>query len=331
MNYQYFSEQWDSGVEDFSIESSGSTGEPKAFDLKRKWIVWSARQTADILGLEDEHILCCIPSNKVGGFMMMARAKVLGFPIRVQSPKSNPMEKLEPEHEYTFVSLVPYQLHQILKDPDSLLKFNRFKHVLIGGAELGMDIIEKLHEMTPAIYLTYGMTETYSHIALRKLNGKGIQQRFVLLPGFSIHTLENDCLVIQSPFQDEPLVTNDIAEIFPDNSFSIKGRIDFIINSGGLKISPEWCEKLIDMAGLLPLNKFLILPIPHHSLGHVPVIVIEPDIEIPEDLLSKIKAVLPLHFHARDFWILDEIPKTETGKPLRKKALELLYLQHINE
>jgi o-succinylbenzoate---CoA ligase len=331
MHYQYFSEQWNSGVEDFTIESSGSTGEPKTFQLKRNWIIWSAMQTADILGLENEHILCCIPTNKVGGFMMMARAKVLNFPISVQVPKSNPMEELEPEHDYTFVSLVPYQLYQILNDQGSLLKFNRFKHVLIGGADLGIDTIEKLHELSPAIYLTYGMTETYSHIALRKLSGKGIQQRFVLLPGFSIHTLENDCLVIQTPYLDEPIITNDIAEIFPDNSFSIKGRVDFIINSGGLKISPEWCEKLIDMAGLLPLNKFLILPIPHHSLGHVPVIVIEPDIEIPEDLLSKVKAVLPLHFHARDYWILDEIPKTETGKPLRKKAIELLYLQHINE
>lgn len=331
MQEKNFNEKWDSGDAFFPIESSGSTGEPKTVHLKREWIVWSARQTADILGLEDEKILCSIPTNKVGGFMMMARAKVLDFPISVQVPKSNPMEDLEPEHDFTFVSLVPYQLHQILNDPDSLLKLNRFKHVLIGGADLGIDTIEKLHELSPTIYLTYGMTETYSHIALRKLSGKEIQQRFVLLPGFSIHTLENDCLVIQTPFQDEPLVTNDISEIFPDNSFSIKGRVDFIINSGGLKISPEWCEKLIDMAGLLPLNKFLILPIPHHSLGHVPVIVIEPDIEIPEDLLSKIKAVLPLHFHARDYWILDEIPKTETGKPLRKKALELLYLQHINE
>lgn len=331
MNHSLFNEQWDSGQEVFTIESSGSTGDPKPFNLKKEWIIWSANQTAGILGLYREKILCCIPTNKVGGFMMMARAKVFNHPISVHVPTSNPMEALEADHDYTFVSLVPYQLHQILKDPASLLKFNRFKNVLVGGAELGIEIIEKLFELSPAIYMTYGMTETYSHIALRKLSGKGVQQRFVLLPEISISTLEDDRLVIQTPFQAEPLITNDLAEIYPDNSFLIKGRADFIINSGGLKIIPEWCEKQIDMAGLLPLNKFLILPIPHDTLGQVPVIVIEPDIEVPDDLLSKVKAILPLHFHPRDFWILDEIPKTETGKPLRKKALELLYLQHINE
>ena len=242
-----FLTSWISGSKAFQIETSGSTGEPKSITLKRKWMETSALQTIDILSLWNENILCCLPCNKIGGLMMVVRALAGGFDISINEPKADPLHKINPEHEFTFISLVPAQLVCIMESQESLKKLNRFRTVLVGGANVSNEIIDQIQTLVPDVHLTYGMTETCSHIALKKLNNEPWPS-FKVNAYVDIKTDDKGQLSIKG-FQtgEEWIHTKDIVKIHDSNSFDFMGRSDFMINSGGNKIFPEALEQKIKM------------------------------------------------------------------------------------
>ncbi|MBC7426323.1 MAG: AMP-binding protein, partial [Bacteroidia bacterium] len=230
-----FLKDWDNGERIFTLTTSGSTGIPKNIELKREFLEISAKATADHLHLDSrENIFCCLPVNKMGGLMMLVRAKVLGCNIEICDPVSDPMVLLDEFHKFTFVSLVPLQLYEIFKNQESINKLNRFKNVLIGGAEIDKQLELKVRQLHVTAWHTYGMTETYSHIALRKLNGSETSDYFTPMEGVTIKRDERGCLMIKAVVtNNEFIITNDLAEINKEGNFKISGRFDLVINSGG--------------------------------------------------------------------------------------------------
>lgn len=240
-----FLSQWISGAKTFEIETSGTTGLPKKVSLKRKWMEISALQTIGLLGLWNERVYCCLPTFKVGGLMMLVRALAGGFDLRIEEPVADPMACLDTQHTFTFVSLVPYQLNRILENRESTAKLNRFKNILLGGSEVSESLCKKLEGLQPDIFHTYGLTETCSHIALKKLN-HGPWPYFKPNPGVKIHTDANGAAVITAlQTGEQPVSTGDILEIYPDGGFVFKGRADIRINTGGMKVHPELLEPII--------------------------------------------------------------------------------------
>ena len=63
---------------------------------------------------------------------------------------------------------------------------------------------------------------------------------------------------------DDTLQTNDIARIYPDGSFTILGRKDNVINSGGIKVQAEEIERLLQSSIPVP---FVITSVPDRRLG----------------------------------------------------------------
>ncbi len=247
------SENWSLAVHEWfakdgvKITTSGSTGKPKTIYLPKNLIEWSAKQTRDVLQLKNEKVHLCIPVTKIGGRMLLLRSIIYNWDVQIDQPSGNPMVGLNEDHACTLISIVPYQLTHILKDISSIKKLLRFKTVLIGGAELPIVVEKQLVELARSeetqFYMSYGMTETASHIALRKI-GTTEPNHYTLFSGVLTDILDNGCLTVYIPEVDWKTETNDRVEVHKDQ-LHYMSRLDDVINSGGLKFSMGDVEKEI--------------------------------------------------------------------------------------
>lgn len=323
-----FIKNWLGGVETFTLTTSGSTGSPKEIILTRHQLQQSATRTREALGLTSEDsALVCLDTKYIAGKMMLVRAMESNMKIIAVEPTSNPFEKLGPETPLTFGAFVPLQLHEILTYPNSARLLNQFRVVIVGGASIDAQLESEIKKLSCAVYATYGMTETVSHIALQKLNGEDAGDAFTTLPGIKISPDERGCLVIELPEFREKIVTNDIVEMISPTAFRWLGRYDNVINSGGFKITPERIEKLIEtiFQGLTLKRSYFIGAIPDKLLGQKLFLAIE---GFPVSIEKKIMAGLKLRLHPYEIpkkvFYVREFIRTETGKINRTKTTELI-------
>lgn len=317
-----FIREWQSGVQEFKLFTSGSTGAPKEIKLTREQLKQSARRTISALGLQERvPAFVCLDTKNIAGKMMVVRAIEANMEIVAVEPSSNPFQTLSLDFIGGFTALVPLQFQEIIKHPASLQKLNTMKNVIIGGAAVNSLLRKESANLKCAVYATYGMTETVSHIALQRLNGPQASDYFTTLVGIKINTDKRGCLVIQVPEFPEPIVTNDIVELISANQFRWLGRYDNVINSGGFKISPEKIEREVER--LLPDQAFFVTSILDERLGEKLVLIVEgsqPNIDI---------SALQLHPYEipKDVILLPEFTRTETGKINRSKT-KLLAIGH---
>lgn len=253
---------WIDENETIELMTSGTTGTPKLITLQKQAMVNSAIATADFFGLRPgDSALHCLPTKYIAGKMMLVRAIVIGLELDIVAPTSH--VEISPSKRYDFGAFVPLQAQA------SLSELNQFEKVIIGGAKLDSPLLEKLVDCTATIYETYGMTETITHIAAKKIGA----DHFRILPHISISKDERGCLVIQAPnVAEEAIVTNDLVEIFNDTEFKWLGRYDNVINSGGIKHLPELIEaKLSSKIS----QRFFIAGMPDTALGEKIVLFIE--------------------------------------------------------
>lgn len=233
-----FLERWDQN-RPFEINSSGTTGLPQSFTFSKAQLVHSAQASNAALGLTSQtRALLCLPASSVGGLMLMARSMVGGFTLHMQAPSARPLKNLE--HAIDFVSMVPTQLQESL-DHD-LPQLKQISKILVGGGALTAALIARCQTANLTIWQSYGMTETLSHVALKKISP--IESKvFSALPGIEFSSKEG-CLVIHYPaLQTQALFTKDLIELHSPTHFTWLGRSDFAINSGGFKIIPELLEE----------------------------------------------------------------------------------------
>ncbi len=335
-----FCRQWLAGQQDFVLHTSGSTGTPKEIALNRYQMETSAKATAEKLGLaKGTKALLCLHAGFVAGKMMLVRSLVNDWDLTVLPPNSLPFTDVTKPLD--FVALVPAQLQQTLENqPDKTSLLNQFKAIIVGGAAVSpyLENLVQTH-LTVPVYNTYGMTETVSHIALKKLNGNDKHSFFSLLPHVTIQQYQRNCLQIKAPMtNNEWLTTNDIVELVYDNyqkiiGFYWLGRADNVINSGGVKIQIEKVEATIGkiFQQLAIPQRYCILGLPDALWGETVHLVIESTAhELNEQLLTQLKASLqeslakyevPKQLH----WVAT-FPQTATEKIdrnlLKKKLLK---------
>lgn len=325
--------QYLNDVQQFSITTSGSTGQPKPFILSRSLMQWQVKTSAYVIGLhKGMKTLICIPAEKVGGCMMLVRSMELGLPTEVILPVSNPMNHLDANHKFDFTALVPFQLQTILEaGEESIAKLNRFKVILIGGAIIHQTIEDRLQKLQPDFFQTYGMTETASHIALRKLNGNGRQNSFYPLPGVQITQNINGTIQINIP--NQPMVSaNDNIELHTDGSFNILGRSDWIINSGGVKVQPEKVEAAVDKALTnlkLDFKNYFVCGLPDQKLGQKVSLIFEGEkfSEAEEESLNNgLAEYLGPYEMPRNVKYVPKFLYNASGKPDRLAMIDLLVM-----
>lgn len=337
MTVNDFLQEWNSPSETLLVHTSGSTGKPKPMWVEKQRMLNSAHITCDFLGLRPgDSALLCMSLDYIAGKMMVVRSIERKLRLFSVKPSGHPLsdESLTKmvEMDFDFVAMVPMQVYNTLQVPQERERLSRIKHLIIGGGAIDDALAEELRSLPGAVWSTYGMTETLSHIALRRLNGEEASEWYQPFDSVGVSLNSDGCLVIDAPLVcSEPLVTNDIAEIkqqetsshssdassslktsSPHVLFRIKGRKDNVICSGGIKIQIEEVENLLRQHLDAP---FLLAKKKDEKLGEIAVLVTESgDLEGVEAICRQ---VLPKYWVPRQYLHFDQLPMTETGKPKR--------------
>ena len=235
-----FMKDWISGKTLFLLKTSGSTGIAQTVNITRAQIEYSVSLTMDTLKLTSEdQVLLCLAPDFIATKMMLARCLILDMNLVLVQPTTNPFDYISPNTKIDFASFVPLQIRNII-DSGYSNNLRNIRNVLIGGGPISVKMENELLKFKNNIYHTYGMTETVSHIALRKLSNDAVSKYFKCMNGIEIKTNENQCLVIKSAITNHQEVeTKDVVELKNLKEFRWLGRLDNLINSGGVKIIPE--------------------------------------------------------------------------------------------
>ena len=269
--------EWFNKEDVILLKTSGSTGVAKTISVHKKKMILSAQKTGSFLNLEPGNkALCCLPLNYIAGKMMVVRAITLGLNLTVIEPSKAPFKDLK--EDYIFSACTPHQLENSIND------LSRIKILLVGGAPISEKTRVSLNGSKNKIYETFGMTETVSHVALKNIS-KG-EKSFKALDGIRFKS-SNGCLKIyNTELLGAPITTSDIVDLQSEKEFVWKGRQDFIINSGGIKINPEVVEKTLSGFFSTP---FIVLGLPDNTLGEKLIIAFEK--ETPSNYSKAIEAL----------------------------------------
>lgn len=291
------------------MHTSGSTGIPKTIRVTKQSMVNSALASGEFFDLQySNKILNCLPMKYVAGKMMFVRSFILGLEMDFVQPSLHPLEKLE--SSYDFCAMVPLQAQNSLND------LHLIKKLIVGGAKINTQLEKQLLKLNKTeCYETFGMTETVSHIAAKKVGEKA----FRLMPNVSIETDDRSCLIIHAPLLlDEPIITNDLVEIIKGNQFKFLGRLDNVINSGGVKINPEMVEeKLVQSIK----SRFMIGGKLDIDLGEKVILIIESE---PYTIDQVIFKDLDKYEKPKEIYFVKHFMESNNGKLLRKETISLI-------
>lgn len=305
-----FLNEWFSDSDFVLAQTSGSTGGPKPIDLPKSVMIRSAERTIEYFGLnQGNRILLSLPCRFIAGKMMVVRTMVGQMNLVSVDPSSD-FDFLENER-FDFGAMVPNQMIKILEQASGKEKLQNVGTLLIGGSGISSALEQQISTLSSRIVLTYGMTETASHIAIRELSGSRKSEYYRCLPGIKVSINESGCLKIHLPEFQEPFQTNDLAELQSDTIFRILGRSDSVIISGGIKYSPETIEKKLE-----PLinRRFVISSTPDEKLGEKLVLVFEGEPFNTEELRHQIKKHLPKFEQPKSIVFMTSFPETHSGK-----------------
>ena len=351
MTLEDFLSEWNNDSDRVLVHTSGSTGKPKPMMVEKKRMLNSARITCDFLGLKPgDSALLCMSLDYIAGKMVVVRSIERHLHLISVSPSGHPLKDINLKDangkyvngEITFAAMVPMQVYNTLQVPEERERLSHVRHLIIGGGAIDASLEKELRSLPGniAIWSTYGMTETLSHIALRRINGAEASEWYQPFDSVKISQTDEGCLVIDAPLVcAETLVTNDIVEIesyiynkvekhdkVEKLRFRIKGRKDNVICSGGIKIQIEEVEALLKPHLEKP---FMIAKKKDEKFGEIAVLLTE------DEDLKKVEATIRRllsdekssdhknhkYWIPREFRYVEHLPLTETGKPKRSILL----------
>jgi O-succinylbenzoic acid--CoA ligase len=308
--------------------------------ITREQMATSARLTVRALGLpRGSRALVCLGIDYIAGMMMLVRGLECGLHLTIVEPLSRPLSAFSPSARFDFTAMVPLQLQETLNGaPHEFEILDAMRGVLIGGGPVSQALAAQLQRVSAPLYHTYGMTETVSHIALRRLNGTERSDRFVPFDGVHLQLDARGCLAITSVLtRGETLYTNDLADLQPDGTFVWLGRLDNIINSGGVKVQTEKVETALETCLLQGWNgayadrRFFVGGLDDPRLGQAVVAVIEGDAWSPEietGLRVQLQPSLTRYEVPRHFFFVPQLMETRTGKIDRRANLAHVAVQN---
>ena len=305
-----FLNEWFDASPVITVQTSGSTGVPKGLVVRKDRMMQSARLTCEFLNLQaGDTALLCMNLRYIGAMMMVVRSLVAGLNLVVRPASGHPLSDVEVPLK--FAAMVPLQVYNTLRVPAERKRLEHTDILIIGGGAVDDSLEAELKTIPIAAYSTYGMTETLSHIALRRLNGEAAFKCYYPFPSVELSLSAENTLIVKAPLIcDDVLQTNDIACLCSDGGFTIAGRKDNVINSGGIKIQAEEMENRLQPFIPVP---FAVTAVPDPRLGQALTLLIagKPDIK---ELENKLQAVLETYYRPKHIFITELIPQTENGK-----------------
>ncbi len=311
-----FLQEWHNDEPTVWVHTSGSTGTPKPMQVEKGRMMASARLTCSFLGLkEGDSALLCMPLQYIAGKMVVVRSLVAGLKLVPIAPCGHPLKDLK--EAPTFAAMIPMQVYNTLQEPEERDKLMAIRHLIIGGGAIDDALGKALKDFPNHVWSTYGMTETLSHIALRRLNGAEASEWYTPFDNVRIRLSEEGTLIIHAPnVCAEELITNDIAEINQEGKFRIIGRKDNTINSGGVKIQIEQVEAALKEHLDFP---FQITARKDIKFGEI-VVLLYNKVKNEAFIRQVCESALPTYWVPKVYISVDELPMTGTGKPDRASA-----------
>ena len=314
-NHFYFLQELFNTSDFIKAFTSGSTGDPKPIQIEKTKMLYSAKATSLFFDLPAKTTaLHCLSSDFIAGKMMWVRALSLGWDMDVVPVDANPLAHTK--SNYDFAAMLPLQVQ------NSLEELPRIEQLIIGGAPISFDLEQELKKLSAAIYQTYGMTETITHIAVKQLVSKDktihFSNLYKALPGVSLGVDHRDCLLIDAPdVSDYKVVTNDVVRLINTNKFEWLGRFDNVINSGGVKLFPEKIEQKLKP---FIAKEFIITSIPDDKFGEKLVLVVASENPIKGIENCFVAAKLAKFEIPKNVFYIQEFKKTSNGKIKRNKV-----------
>lgn len=309
--------QWNNAEDWIYTQTSGSTGAPKKIQLEKSKMRASAIMTGKYFQFQPQQsVLLCLSPTTIGGKMLILRAMLHEMTLWVVDPQRNPLKSID--FQIDFASFVPMQVTAMLEENPE--KLNLVSKILIGGAAVSSRLATQLIPFQTKAYESFGMTETMSHVALKQLN---VSDVFEALPGIEF-SVENEQLIIHAPSLGlEELKTNDVIEWIDSTHFRWKGRADFVINSGGVKLHPELIEKKMES---FFSERYLIVGKPDALLGEKAVLLVESEQPAmnESEILSKLSKVLERYEIPKKVYFVPRFEETASGKLNRWKTSALI-------
>lgn len=314
-----FLQAWYNDLDHVIGHTSGSTGTPKEIRLLKQDMLASAHLTNQYFNIgPTSRLLLCLSPSYIAGKMMIVRAMLSGADLVCVPPSSSPLKEVK--QDLDFAAFVPLQVETLLAGPRTTDQLSRVKQIIIGGAVVSPPLERQLQNLPTACYATYGMTETVSHVALRAINGREKSPYYFALGNVRFETDERDCLVIHAPhLQQNTFVTNDIVQLSDSTHFQWLGRLDNVINSGGIKLFPEKIEAKI--APFLTC-RFFITREDDSRLGQKAVLVMEgkPWNETERaHLMQQLRQHLLSHEIPKSIYFQEHFKETYSGKITRER------------
>jgi O-succinylbenzoic acid--CoA ligase len=307
--------EWLDASDFITVKTSGSTGIPKKIKLKKKHVFNSAEATVDYFNLtENSKALLCLSAEYIAGKMMLVRAMIAGWDLHAVAPEKNPLEK--GSEIFDFSAMVPYQVFHSLAD------LHKVKKLIVGGGAVSAELEQQLQKVKTQAFATYGMTETISHVAVRPINGAEKSPVFAALPKINFSRNETGCLQIHAPeISTETIRTNDVVELLSPTAFKFLGRIDNVINTGGVKVHPEVVEEKLSLHLKYP---FFIASEKDSALGERVILVVETEKILQLQNFSEAFKTLSAYEKPKKIATVPQFIYTETGKIKRAEVLKML-------
>lgn len=304
--------------DDFVVcHTSGSTGRPKEIQLKKEFMRRSAERTVAFFNIDsDSRLHTCLDFKFIASKMMTVRAEVANCCLTSEPPTSTPLRGIGKAERIDLLSVVPAQMAGILNESSG---WTGIRHFLIGGSAIPPLLRRRIVLSDYDAWESYGMTETASHIALRKVEETG-REPFKTLAGITVGQSKDGCLKVKLP-GCKIIKTNDLAEILSDTEFRILGRADNCIISGGIKIIPEDLESLL---GPFIAFEYVLSSVPDEKWGERLVLVVEAPREYFDLEFLKKSLMVRLNMFRKsldlgpkspkDIIFVDSLPRTQNGK-----------------
>lgn len=317
------------------IQTSGSSGVPKAVALSATSLLASARFTHEALGGPGGWLVA-LPSHLISGVQMLVRSAVSGidpvFADGAFDPESllNAAERMDSDRRY--VSLVPVQFSRLLdhaeRDSEAADALHRFDAVLVGGQAISLELRQRAHDLGVLLKRSYGMTETsggcvYDGVEIGDTRVR-IRAGEVQLAGSTLALgYVGDPALTADRYLEETgrdgrrtrwYRTGDAGELL-GGMLTVTGRLDRVLVSGGVNVSLDRIEQVARQhAGW---EESLAIAMPHPEWGERPSLVVEiRENAVPFDgVRAAIKEQLGAAAAPEWATEIEEIPRLPGGKP----------------